>query len=109
VIANSPENKAPAEAGAFAFGREMLVRRAGLLSGSSGIIGEEYVDALVLIGGEAEVECGRDTFDLLRAATADDGCGDGWVMKRPGDGDNAGLDVMGAADFAEEFHQAEVA
>ena len=60
---------------------------------------EEVVDLGVLGFGEAEGGRGDGAFDLLRAAAADDGCGDGRVVKGPGDGDDAGRDVVTGTDF----------
>ena len=52
---------------------------------------------------------GGEAFHLLRAAAADDGCGNGGMMQRPGYRDNAGLDIVWLPDFAENFDQAEIA
>jgi len=76
---------------------------------SISVLGEEGVDALILVAGEAEVEGGREAFYLLRASSTNDGGCDGGMMERPGDGDNAGLDVVGTANFTQEFNQAKVA
>ncbi len=52
---------------------------------------------------------GREAFDLLRAAAAYDSGGDGGMMQRPGNGDDAGFDVVRLADFAEEFYETKIA
>ena len=67
------------------------------------------IDAVVLVLRDPEAERGHEAFDLLRAAAADNGGGDSWMMEGPGDGDDAGLDIVAAADFAEEFDETEVA
>ena len=64
--------------------------------------GEEGVDLGVFGFGEAEGEGGDDAFDLPGVAATDDGCGDGGVVEGPGDGDDAGADVVAGADGLEE-------
>ena len=61
--------------------------------------GEEGVDLGVFGFGEAEGGGRDDAFDLFGVAAADDGCGDGRVVERPGDGDDAGGDVVAGADL----------
>src|ERR1700722_1507382 len=64
-----------------------------------GVFFEEGVDLGVLGFGEAEGGRGEGAFDLFGAAAADDGCGDGRVVKGPGNGDDAGSYVVTGADF----------
>ena len=70
---------------------------------------EEFRDLLELVFGESE-GCGWEhAVDLLGAATTDDGRGNGGVVKRPGDGDDAVLDTVFLADGAEQVNEFQVA
>lgn len=60
---------------------------------------EEGVDLGILNFGETEGGGGDHAFDLLGVASADDGCGDGWIVERPGDSDDSGADVVAGADL----------
>src|SRR5277367_4180990 len=73
------------------------------------VCGEEGVDLGVLGFGEAEGGGGDDSFDLFCVAAADDGCGDSRVVEGPGDGNDAGGDLVTGPDFFELVGYGEVA
>lgn len=64
---------------------------------------------LELFFGEVEGCGGKNAVDLLGAAAADDRGGDGGVVEGPGDGDDAGFDVVTLADGAEQVDEFKVA
>src|SRR5579863_290242 len=69
---------------------------------------QERMDARKLLLAEAEIEGRSKAFDLLRAAAAHNGCGNGWMVEGPGDGNHARTDIVSVADLAEEFHKLHV-
>src|ERR1700733_4791700 len=71
--------------------------------------GEESVDLRKLGIAEAEGRGGNDAFHLLCIASTDDGCGDRGVMKRPGNGDDAGAHLVTGADGLEEVGYGQIA
>src|ERR1700731_3463982 len=70
---------------------------------------EEGVDIRIFGFDEAECDGGDDAFNLFGVAAADDGCGDGGIVERPGDGDDARGYFVTCADGFEEVGDGEVA